>query len=149
MDQELHDYTGDRQRQRQQLSAVPYVTDDRGLGNSLSVSDETQRNMVDLFLSRAAYLKSRSEFLCERWPLVAPAARADAQPSRGCEISYYRHNNEKESSGGPSRSLSRTHTQTYLTPLSSLNHTPHKLSKHVGAVKVSLMAIYCVLYASH
>lgn len=54
MDQELHDDTGDRQRQRQQLSAVPYVTDDRGLGNSLSVSDEMQKNMHDLFFVQSS-----------------------------------------------------------------------------------------------
>ena len=46
-------------------------------------------------------------------------------------------------------SHTHAHTRTYRTPLSSLNHTPHKLSKHVGAVKVTLMAIYCVLDASH
>lgn len=42
-----------------------------------------------------------------------------------------------------------SHVQNYHTPLLSLDHTPHKLSKHVGAIKRSLMAIYCVLDASH
>lgn len=38
--------------------------------------------------------------------------------------------------------LSSSRTQTR-------SHTHHKLSKHVEAVKVSLMAIYGVLDASH
>lgn len=59
--------------------------------------------------------------------------------------------NEKEISGGLSVFLSHTATHVHAVhpPPPSLNHTPHKLSKHMGAVKLSLMAIYCVLCASH
>lgn len=59
MDQEL------RQTERGTFPSVCYITDDRKLGSSLSVGEETHRNMADLFVQ-----KSRSLDLCERWPLA-------------------------------------------------------------------------------
>lgn len=96
-------------------------------------------------LSRGANLKS--------WPvrLVWKLAISDVTLPSYCFGSLYqpwKYIIDTESSGGPSCSLSHKHTYAH-TPLASLNQTPHNLSKHVGAVSVCLMAIYCVLYASH
>lgn len=84
--------------------------------------------------------------------LAVPAACADSEPSHCwdnvCHLHENNSYNEKEISGGLSVFLSHTATHVHPPP-PSLNHTPHKLSKHMGAVKLSLMAIYCVLCASH
>lgn len=156
MDQEQRSHTGDTQKE--ELSPLSVMLVMTGHCEVLYLFEKRRRGIRSTLLSRRAHLKN---WWVDVWKMDisdAVAAWADRESLHSFDRAHHPWKyyiidtimrGKVQVVLPPSRSLSNRHTKTYSTPLSFLNHTPHKLSKHVGAVKVSLMAIYCVLCTSH
>lgn len=71
-------YTGDRRKEElSPLSVTFLMTED---WEALCLLERRRGGIWLTFLSRAANLKIRSEYLCERWPLAMLVAWADTEP---------------------------------------------------------------------